>query len=121
MSDYKRIFIQKKTDNRGINTTKVQCYQNFRFASMTPRNLLKKGKTFSKILKEIELGRTLPDKKKRTIRHLIEQQFGTKWEEDKNLDWYRKILCNVGMDEPKEDEDTNIHCDCLEDDVGVHI
>lgn len=56
----------------------------------TPRNLFKRGKTFPKILKEIELGRTLPDKKKRTIRHLMEQQFGTKWEEDEHLDWYRK-------------------------------
>lgn len=78
-----------------------------------------KDKTKDLTLEKIRLGRCIPEKKKKSLKHLMSQQFGKEWENDNDLQWYRDILCNEPEDDHQEDDDEE--CECLQDDIGVHI
>lgn len=50
------------------------------------------------------------------------QEFGDTWKEEEDLKWYKKILENPEDDTVvDEDDEMENECDCLEEDVGLHI
>lgn len=126
ISDYKQILLTKGTNG---NTVKAKYYENFRFETgrETWNKLLKRGKTDKDlVLKEVNLGRDVPDKKKASIRHLMAQQFGQNWEQDEDLCWYKDILSHNAGDRhvsviEEQDEDDEEACICLEEEVAVHV
>ncbi|CAH2003243.1 unnamed protein product [Acanthoscelides obtectus] len=126
ISDYKRILIKKSRNKIGQDIVKVQCYQNFRMEILNevPQQILKKRKEVPIVLEEIPLTRSLPEKKKKSLAHLMAQQFGTTWENNENLAWYKNILreapLEAGAVEVQEQNENEL-CDCLEDDQGIHI
>ncbi|CAH1101892.1 unnamed protein product [Psylliodes chrysocephalus] len=87
ISDYKRILIKKSHDKIGRDILKVQCHQNFRMAILNevPQQILKARKEVPTVLEEIPLTRFLPEKKKKSLAHLMAQQFNTTWKNDENL------------------------------------
>ncbi|KAG5878645.1 hypothetical protein JTB14_009912 [Gonioctena quinquepunctata] len=96
---------------------------NSRYEGSTelPKTLLKKGRYDSQLRLDIaKLGRPLKDKKKKSLKYLLAREFGDEWEEEDDPQWYETILENDGgtldEDDGKEEE-----CDCLEEDVGLHV
>ncbi|KAG5878961.1 hypothetical protein JTB14_032177 [Gonioctena quinquepunctata] len=86
-----------------------------------PKTLLKKGRNDSQLRLDIaKLGRPLKDKKKKSLQHLLAQEFGDKWEEEEDLQWNKTMLENAG-DNLDEDDGNEEECDCLEEDVGLHV
>lgn len=61
--------------------------------------------------------RGLPEKKKKSLGHLLEQQFGTEWKSDQELKWYKQLFEKDACDEVE----VVAHCDCLEEEHAVHI
>lgn len=61
--------------------------------------------------------RGLPEKKKKSLEHLLEQQFGKNWKADKDLKWYKDLIER----DAREELEQTAHCDCLQEDVAVHI
>lgn len=131
IADVKRIILRKTKTISNFNKVTVTCYQHYRFETTCeiPHNMLKKNKSDQGFeLNYIELHRSVPDKKKRTLRKLMAEQFGENWETQKNLEWYVKILSTSevgdeqgGQDSRDEDEDREILCDCLEEEESLHI
>ncbi|XP_031336004.1 uncharacterized protein LOC116165583 [Photinus pyralis] len=128
ISDLKRIVFKKTRKNNRNNVT-VTCYQHYRFESTNEiqQSLLKKNKSDQGFqLNNMELHRSIPDKKKKTLRKLMAEQFGENWESQENLKWYQQILCTA------ENQSDNSHlredhheldeqCDCLEEEDSLHI
>lgn len=56
-------------------------------------------------------------KKKKSLGHLLEQQFGTEWKSDQELKWYKQLFEKDACDEVE----VVAHCDCLEEEHAVHI
>ncbi|KAG5862410.1 hypothetical protein JTB14_001211 [Gonioctena quinquepunctata] len=50
-----------------------------------------------------KLGRPLKDKKKTSLKHLLAQEFGDKWEEEEDLQWYETIFENDGDNLDEDD------------------
>lgn len=122
ISDMKRIKLRKS--NTSVTVT---CYENFIFESTTEteKSLLKKGKKDGQLkLELLPLGRDIKDKKKKSLKNLLKQEFGDEWKEEEDLIWYRNILSTPGAEnEENEESDHNEEetCDCLEEDIGVRI
>lgn len=124
ISDVKRIKLLK-SDRQKFSIT-ITCFENYRFESIreTPKTLLKKGKTESELkLDLLELGRDIQDKKIKSLKNLLLQEFGERWEEDADLVWYKNILLRPGTAgiQPTEEHGEEEICDCLEDDIGLRI
>lgn len=51
------------------------------------------------------------------------QQFGATWEKMRELQWYKELLERPDEEEHEEETQTNEEeaCDCLEEEVAVHI
>ncbi|KAG5881057.1 hypothetical protein JTB14_033968 [Gonioctena quinquepunctata] len=89
------------------------------FPSEQPKTLLNKGRNDCQLRLDIaKLGRPLKDRKKKSLKHSLAQEFGDKWKED--LQWYKTISENDG-DNLDEDDGNEEECDCLEEDVGLHV
>lgn len=123
LSEMKRIVL-KRIDGRVV---KICAFENFYFVSGTEK--------FEKLLKpkflDIDLTiegkdteRGIPEKKKKSLQHLLNQQFGLKWEDSPELQWYRKLLhgttLNVDVENPN-DVALDDMCDCLEEEQSVHV
>lgn len=129
ISDHKRILIKKSWNNKRQNIVKVQCHQNFRMAFLneTPQQILKARKEVPEVLEEIPLTRPLPEKKKKSLAHLMAQQFGPNWKDDESLEWYKNSILpetiegTAEIENDHQDQDQDELCDCLEDDVGMHV
>lgn len=124
--DLKRINLKKGRRN----SIEIFCYQNFRFETLseTPKNLLKKGKSDKNLpnLGTLPLNNFIPEKKKKSLKHLLEQQFGEDWAKNETLSWYKGFLLNEnenqGLNHHEGDDDDDQedeHCDCLEEDAGA--
>lgn len=126
ISECKRIIF-----NKGGNIVKVFCYENFRFETglEAPKKLLKRGKKDTNLqLDEVPLRHAIPQKKVGSVRHLLAQQFGTDWEENEDLTWYKAILQRATegdegdkREEGDEDNDTEEVCTCLEEECAIHV
>lgn len=124
ISDIKRIIINKSCNKNGEAIVKVQCHQNYRYSYLNeiPQPILKSRKEVPKVLEEIPLMRSLPEKKKKSLAHLLAQHFGPTWENDERLVWYKNLFNQPPLETIGEADETEIEvCDCLEDDVGLHI
>lgn len=121
ISDLKRIYIQKNNIKKII---KVACYQNFRYEYLTeiPKSIIKRGKSDNNLqLEVIPLKNSIPEKKKPSLKHLLQEQFGADWMEDPSLYWYKYILSTENSVVNQEEEEGEQECDCLEPDHGAHI
>lgn len=47
------------------------------------------------------------------------EQFGQNWESQENLEWYKRILGTSGI--PSHEQEDEEECDCLEEEVALHI
>ncbi|CAH1104292.1 unnamed protein product [Psylliodes chrysocephalus] len=67
--------------------------------------------------------RGIPEKKKKSLQHLLNQQFGLNWKKSEDLQWYRTLL--HGNTLLNEEGDSIVEpegiCDSLEEEVAVHI
>ena len=120
ISDLKRIHLKKNLQKQ---TLKVSCYQNFRFEGLNeiPKILIKRGKTDKKLVLDIiPLANSIPDKKKPSLKHLLQEHFGSEWMEDPTLSWYKDLLCTELEAVAQADDEEN-DCDCLEMDHGAHV
>lgn len=66
------------------------------------------------------LKNSIPEKKKPSLKRLMQEQFFAAWMEDPSLSWHRDILVSENQVVNQEEEEEQ-ECDCLEPDHGVHI
>lgn len=84
------------------------------------KSLQKKGLPAKKCalveIEELTLSHTIPPAKKKDVDKLLKHIFG----DDQSLGWYLRIVSNnaPGTEEDHVEEE---NCDCLEEDVGVHV
>lgn len=103
----------------------IKCHKNFRYEGLdeTPQSIIKRRKTDKNL--KIEKVKQGPEKKKKSLKHLMSQQFGDEWETAEALKWYKEILSDenpeVGNHENDAEYEQEQECDCLENDVGMHI
>lgn len=124
----KRIRIYKelketRAGQRTIYLTKL--FETFKYEtdSDTGVILLKKGKNHPKLLQLHSLGRDIADAKKKDIDNLLVKQFGNKWRDIEELQWYVGILDNSSS-HTREVGDAgevseNEECDCLEPETNT--
>lgn len=99
---------------------------NFVFESETEpwKSLQKKGWPAKKCalveIDELPLGHSIPPSKKKDVDKLLTHLFGDDWKDDQTLDWYLRIVSNNAPETEEADHDEE-NCDCLEDDVGMHV
>lgn len=124
IADTKRIQIQRGNNRCTQNAEiRVTTHEYYRIQSTTNahQTLLKKGKEqdIHVVLKEVKLRNTIPEKKKKSLSHLMNEAFGTKWSNRPDLEWYKNLLLPV--DEVREEDDNIEPCDCLHEEAAVLI
>lgn len=131
ISDCKKIHLKKFLNKSNETTIKVMTFQYYRFISSdtTWQTLIKKGKSEKNIqLTTLPLGNSIPDKKKKSLRHLMKEHFGEEWHNREDLLWYKNLL--DGIEEINEEisennethqEDEDGLCDCLHEETAIHV
>lgn len=127
----KRIHIKKGlgNTNKGLrHTLEVRGMMNFicEFEGELWKTLLKKGWTYKKcsniILDKVPLSHHITSDKKNDVKKLLNLIFGQEWEGNESLKWYSNILNNTpDAPDDNEENENEENCNCLDDDVGVHI
>lgn len=130
ISDCKIIKLQKFTDRDNETTVKLATFEYYRFRSPTTtwQSLIKKGKSETNLqLSRLPLRNCIPDKKKKSLIHLIKEHFGEEWQDREDLLWYKNLLVSTRGGEKDtlenndiQDDDTEL-CDCLHEETAVHI
>lgn len=126
ISDTKRISLKKiRKANQSTTEIKVTTYNHYRFQSGTEvgHSLLKKGKQDDQVpLNQVKYKHCLPDKKKKSLRHLMQENFGNNWESRADLIWYKNLLKPVSSDEEDRPEvEGGENCDCLHHEPAIPI
>lgn len=127
IADIKRIQIQKSfnqsTQHTDIRVTTHAFYRIDTQGSQARQTLLKKGKEREPNveLKQVKLKNSIPEKKKKSLSHLMNEVFGLEWKNRPDLEWYKNLL--VPVEESVEPEPTNEdgQCDCLYEEPSVLI
>lgn len=129
ISDCKKIILKKFKNNNEI-IVKIKTCEYYRFSSGTTtwESLIKKGKSESNIqLNKLPLGDSIPDKKKKSLRHLMKEHFGEEWQNREDLFWYKNLLVSIGegnediLENNEAQEAENGLCDCLDEETAIHI
>nr|CAH7737999.1 unnamed protein product [Callosobruchus chinensis] len=130
IKDLKRIFIRKFSSSKGC-IIKYRGCSFFRFENVTQQNylpFLKRGRKEGQ-LEELLIGKPIPLEKKKNVKALLEKQFNNadmQWQNLPSLEFFKPILDEgskeaeqeyVEENEPIDDE----ACDCLEDDLELHL
>nr|CAH7731442.1 unnamed protein product [Callosobruchus chinensis] len=130
IKDLKRIFIRKFSPSKGCIIEYRGC-SFFRFENVTQQKylpFLKRGRKEGQ-LEELLIGKPIPLEKKKNVKALLEKQFNNadmQWQNLPSLEFFKPILDEgskeaeqeyVEENEPIDDE----ACDCLEDDLELHL
>lgn len=131
ISDCKKIHLKKCFNKNNERTIKVKTFQFYRFTSLADNTwepLVKKGKSEDNVeLNRLPLGNSIPDKKKKSLNHLMKENFGENWRNREELLWYKNLLDtnegeNLNSSENNESqEDQGEVCDCLDEETAIHI
>lgn len=124
IQELKRIIIKKHV-LKGRLQCRVKGLQNYKFESEADKyvDLMKRRQNCNNLsLPPIALGCVLNSNKKRDVLNLLKKLFGEDWTENEDLTWYKIILLEDGVEDPRlmEVEDSN-DCDCMEFDSGLHV
>lgn len=124
ISDCKRIVLEKVETN-GTISTQIECFVNFKSSfGSNQQKLLKRGKSVGNYrLPELPLKKGINIKKIANLRTLLTTHFGSEWEQQPHLHWYKGLLSeNIENVEDNDDENpVEEACDCLEEDVAIHV
>lgn len=131
ISEMKRIIFKKfKNQKTSTEYCKIKTLVNYKYESDADifKTICKRGKRENNIfLEELPCtGRAIKEEKKKDLRNLLSKQFGKDWEKNvDNLKFYVNLLNNeetVEVYDPEEgEEDPSEACNCLDDEIPVHI
>lgn len=121
ISEVKRIEISKNSSSGGPVQVRGLVYYRF-YMNDPGESLLKRGVSVEKIsgfhLAELPLSHVITSAKKKDIDNLLTAMVGD-WRAEEKFHYYKDIVDGTTCpDEYQEEEST---CECLEDDIGIHI
>lgn len=128
IKDLKRIFLKKFNSKNGV-TVKLKGSAFFKFDDNEPFvSIVKRGRNEKRCsLNILPLGNRISSEKKNNVKTLLAKQFNyddVQWENLPELIFYKNILFEEaphGEEDVQNDEVEDTSCDCLEDDLAIHI